>query len=339
MDDSPVTVFLPNYNHARYLPESLGSLAAQTRPPSEIIIIDDASTDGSAAILEEFASRHSSVRFLRNETNQGVVANENRAVRMAQGRYFFGLSADDRVAPEFLEKSLALLNRHPEAALCSTPSYRIDEDGRNLGLYPTPVISSQACYLSPEQVLATLRRRGSWFMGNATIWNRQSLLDLGDRPEDLDFFHDGFLSQVLGLKQGVCYLPEPLADFRQVPGQKCEAGADLAAALPVYERAMELMRTTYRDLFPDDYIESFRRRTWANTIEASMDRAVRRHFDQMRSRSSGGLRDRLFLLCARLFAKLHVCSAKLFLATLRHGYGGAIRRAFEKGLSLFRRRR
>jgi glycosyltransferase involved in cell wall biosynthesis len=116
-----LTVFLPNYNHAHFLPEALKSLEQQTYQPLEIIIVDDSSTDNSVEIIEQFARRHKSVRFIRNEVNRGVVFNENRAIELAAGSHFFGMSADDRIRPRLL------------AGFCSALSDRIDESGRNQG--------------------------------------------------------------------------------------------------------------------------------------------------------------------------------------------------------------
>jgi glycosyltransferase involved in cell wall biosynthesis len=122
-----LTVFLPNYNHAHFLPEALKSLEQQTYQPLEIIIVDDSSTDNSVA------RRHKSVRFIRNEVNRGVVFNENRAIELAAGSHFFGMSADDRIRPRLLAESMALLAEHPQAGFCSALSDRIDESGRNQG--------------------------------------------------------------------------------------------------------------------------------------------------------------------------------------------------------------
>ncbi len=78
-----LTAVLPNYNHAEYLPHALNALLAQTRPADELIVIDDASTDNSVAIIEGYLARHPNIRFVRNAGNLGTVSNINRGLEMA----------------------------------------------------------------------------------------------------------------------------------------------------------------------------------------------------------------------------------------------------------------
>jgi glycosyltransferase involved in cell wall biosynthesis len=75
-----VAIVLSNYNHARYLPESLAAICGQTRPAGEILIIDDGSTDDSVAVIEDFARREPAIRVLRNERNLGLQASIARAL-------------------------------------------------------------------------------------------------------------------------------------------------------------------------------------------------------------------------------------------------------------------
>ena len=129
-----LSVLFPNYNHARFLPESLGAFLAQSYRPVEIIIIDDASTDNSVEVIETFARREPRLRLIRNERNMGVVPNMNRLVEMASGDYVYLSAADDKVLPGFFEKSMALLSQYPQAGLCSTVGRLIDKDGKDKGI-------------------------------------------------------------------------------------------------------------------------------------------------------------------------------------------------------------
>jgi glycosyltransferase involved in cell wall biosynthesis len=69
---SRLSVVLPNYNHAHFLRESLDALTGQTRPADQIVIVDDASTDDSTSIIEEFRAAHPSITVIENDVNQGV---------------------------------------------------------------------------------------------------------------------------------------------------------------------------------------------------------------------------------------------------------------------------
>ena len=85
------------YNHAQYLPGCLNSLLQQSVQLLEIIVIDDASTDNSVAIIEEFAAKHPVIRVVKNERNRGVVHNMNEGWKQALGEYIYYAAADDLV--------------------------------------------------------------------------------------------------------------------------------------------------------------------------------------------------------------------------------------------------
>jgi glycosyltransferase involved in cell wall biosynthesis len=82
-----VSVLLCNYNHARYLPESLGAICGQTRPPDECIVVDDASTDDGVSTIEEFARRYPFIVFLRNARNEGLISSIRTALERASQDY------------------------------------------------------------------------------------------------------------------------------------------------------------------------------------------------------------------------------------------------------------
>ena len=94
------SVVMPNFNHARYLEAALQAHLAQSVPPLEIIVVDDASTDESVAIVERLATEHSRLRLIRLARNGGVNAAINRGLREARGDYVSVSAADDLVADE-----------------------------------------------------------------------------------------------------------------------------------------------------------------------------------------------------------------------------------------------
>jgi glycosyltransferase involved in cell wall biosynthesis len=103
--DARVTVMIGVYNGARYLGEAVDSVLAQTRPPCELIVVDDGSTDDSGTIADAYGPP---VRCIRQERG-GMAASRNRAVREATGDFFAFLDADDRFPPDKLERQLAAL--------------------------------------------------------------------------------------------------------------------------------------------------------------------------------------------------------------------------------------
>lgn len=103
-----VSVIIPAYNAAQWLPETLRSAQAQTWPHTEIIVVDDGSTDATAATAERLAGRMT--RVVR-QPNGGVGAARNRGIREAQGDYVQFLDADDVLSPNKIAAAVELLER------------------------------------------------------------------------------------------------------------------------------------------------------------------------------------------------------------------------------------
>jgi glycosyltransferase involved in cell wall biosynthesis len=102
----PISIIIPVYNGERYLRKTLLSAAAQTYPNLEIVIVDDASQDGSAQIISEFAWETASALALSNETNMGFCKSVNRGVAACRGELFLTLGQDDLLPSNHLEKML-----------------------------------------------------------------------------------------------------------------------------------------------------------------------------------------------------------------------------------------
>jgi glycosyltransferase involved in cell wall biosynthesis len=116
-DDRPlVTVGIAHFNLGEYLPETLASLAAQTYPDLEVLVIDDGSTDpASVAAFAEMESRYPRFRFLR-QPNAGIGATRNRALAEARGEYFVPVDADNVARPDMVERFVAAMRRNPDVS-------------------------------------------------------------------------------------------------------------------------------------------------------------------------------------------------------------------------------
>ena len=127
-----VTVIIPLYNGARTIVETLRSACAQTVRELEILVIDDGSSDGGPALVEDFSRDDARVRLLRNEKNLGVGRTRNRGMREARGEYLAFLDSDDLWKPQKLQRQLALLEE-TGADLCFAAYAFIDEAGKETG--------------------------------------------------------------------------------------------------------------------------------------------------------------------------------------------------------------
>lgn len=124
-----VTIGLPVYNGARYLRSAIDSALAQSFEDFELLIADNASTDNTQAICEEFAARDSRVRYVRHLENFGAFRNFQFVTAEARGRFITWLANDDLLERDFLAATIAFLIGHPEAVLVMTDVTIIDEEG------------------------------------------------------------------------------------------------------------------------------------------------------------------------------------------------------------------
>lgn len=211
-----LSVILPNYNHAQHLPTCLNALLNQSVPPTEIIVIDDGSTDNSVEVIREFAERDPRIKFYQNDRNRGVNFTINRGIELASGEYLYFPGADDEILPGFIEKSMSLLAQHPQAGLsCTIGDWR--EIGTGLKWHMGVGMVDKPSYLPPQQIVE-LDRRGRHCIPNHTaIMRRKAFLDAGRLNADLKSASDWFVHNVMALRHGLCVVPEPLAVFNINP--------------------------------------------------------------------------------------------------------------------------
>ena len=128
-----VSIGMPVYNSERFLTEALDSLVAQTFTDFELVISDNASTDGTEEICRACAARDRRIRYMRNEMNVGVYRNFNRVFQASSGEYFKWASADDVCHRDLIVRCLEVLDRDPTVVLVYPKTIFIDETGSPLG--------------------------------------------------------------------------------------------------------------------------------------------------------------------------------------------------------------
>lgn len=153
-------VIIPCYNQARFLPEAVASVVAQTFTGWEIIIVDDGSPDDTALVAQRLiaAFPERRIRLVRQD-NRGLAAARNAGIEATRAPYILPLDADDAIEPEMLALAVAALDAHPEVGFVYTDVQRVGAERNILRTLPYSLERLRfECLMMP----ATLFRRKAW---------------------------------------------------------------------------------------------------------------------------------------------------------------------------------
>jgi glycosyltransferase involved in cell wall biosynthesis len=148
-----VSIVIPCYNYARYLSEAIESALGQTYSPVEVIVVDDGSTDDTQTVARSYPVR------LLTQRNQGLSASTNNGIRASRGEYVTRLDADDVLCSTFVEETLAMLERNPDAPLAHTAAEFI---GARTGEVPFIAFDPEALAQGAMVTCTSLFRRTAW---------------------------------------------------------------------------------------------------------------------------------------------------------------------------------
>jgi hypothetical protein len=203
-----VSILINNFNYGRFLATSIESALAQTYPRVEIVVVDDASTDGSREVIAEYEGR---VKTVLLEENRGQGAAFNAGFAASLGDIVIFLDADDYLYPQ-----AAAQVAHAWSPGISKMQYRlhlVDIQGRHIDLYPTADVTLDSGDVIPR-LLATGRYETVVTSGNA--FSRAALEEVLPVPEeDFRMCADGYLVTVAPFHGPVMSLDEPLGAYRQ----------------------------------------------------------------------------------------------------------------------------
>ena len=160
--ESPlVSIVVPVYDGERYLRASLDSILAQGYRPTEVIVMDDASTDSTPALIASYGDR---VRSMRQAENRGIYGNVNGGIALARGEYVAVYHADDLYEPEIVEREVAFLEAHPQAGAVFCKDVMIDPLDREQGRLVLPPEVRAERPLDYAQVLDALLKYKNSFL-------------------------------------------------------------------------------------------------------------------------------------------------------------------------------
>ena len=124
-----VSVIIPNYNHARFLPQRIESVLKQSFSDIEVLLMDDCSTDNSVEVLKKYAAQDKRIRLILNEQNSGsTFAQWNKGVAEARGEYVWIAESDDYCECTLLETLVPILDKHKNVGIAFAQSYIVDDN-------------------------------------------------------------------------------------------------------------------------------------------------------------------------------------------------------------------
>jgi glycosyltransferase involved in cell wall biosynthesis len=206
MPTADLSVVMANRNHARHLPRALDAVLSQSLGPREVIVLDDASTDGSLPVLERYARRYRCVRVVRNDSHRGVTATYNRGFALATATYLLPVAADDYILPGFVEKTMAQFTRHPRAGVCVANGSCTEGDDGPL-VVNDPGWCERPTYFTPDELG---RRVWHTLPVSALVVRRDAALAAGGFRPELAWYSDWFMDLVVAFRHGAIHIPETL---------------------------------------------------------------------------------------------------------------------------------
>lgn len=222
-----LSIVMCTYNGARYLQAQLDSLLTQTRPPDEIVISDDASTDASVAMLDAFALRAGDrgieVRVSRHPSNMGFVDNFSSALRKATGDVVFLCDQDDIWRADKLALMEARFAYDPDLLLLHSDARLVDAQGRSLNCSMFQALQMTARELQAihdGHAFDVVMRRS--FVTGATAALRREAIALA-LPIASDWIHDEWIAAIVSAAGKMDFIDEHLIDYRQHGGNQIGA--------------------------------------------------------------------------------------------------------------------
>lgn len=233
MAEPLVSIIIPSYNYGQYLPASIDSALAQTYRRTEIIVLDDGSSDGS---LEVARSYEPAVRAL-GHPNIGVIGTCNRGVREAAGEYFTFLSADDTFEPTYVEAHLRALAATPEAVFAYSDMRLCGaESGFRRSRLFSPV---------------TLLNIGNYINGSA-LTRRSDYLEVGGYSEDfqdLGYEDWEFWVRMIAHRKRGTYVPQALLNWRRHETGSRNPTTEDATGRAASDRAVAAIKQRHRAVY------------------------------------------------------------------------------------------
>ena len=212
-DNPLVSMIVFCYNQSRFVVESLESVKAQAYKPTELIILDDCSSDESVAVIENWLQKNEiECTFIRHQENQGICKSVNEALSLATGKYLSMIASDDVWLPDKVVRQVEIMESQPDdVGVLYSDAFQIDEHGQ---LLPETLIAScrRLTEMPQGRILKSLLE-GNFIAGQTTLVKRGCYDKVGPYDENLPW-EDWDMWMRMARHYSFIYSPIPSAKYR-----------------------------------------------------------------------------------------------------------------------------
>ena len=237
-----VSVIIPNYNHAAFLPQRIESVLNQTFRDFEVILLDDCSPDESRAIMEKYRVHPQVSQIIYNEKNSGSTFLQwKKGFGFAAGEYIWIAESDDYCEPNFLERLVSALDTYPLAGVAYCQSFRVNENGKEINDFRQwkdkdwPSIF----YLEGKEMALDHFLNGRAIPNASTALFKKSMIPTSNFYTTFRYSGDIIFWLSILKKSGIVVVNQRLNYFRKheknVSGKVSKNGLDIIESMRVFE--------------------------------------------------------------------------------------------------------
>jgi len=252
-----ISVLIANYNHAHFITEQLDAIIRQKDYISEIVIIDDCSTDNSVEIIKSYCHKYKFINFEENKKNLGATYSIKRAFNLSIGTHVTMTSSDDLILDNFFKKSMDAIRLKPSIGLCcSLPVEFLDSK-----IYNFTVNSSfkhlSSGFMQGSEVINKTKSNGFYIAGHTCIYSKIALKNIGLTDKFIPYaptlWHEDFvINNVIAKRFGIYFIAEGLSAVRvhdSGEGQWSSGAHNWKVQRPVVISILSLLNNEYKDSF------------------------------------------------------------------------------------------
>ncbi|EKD72972.1 MAG: Glycosyl transferase, family 2 [uncultured bacterium] len=243
-----VSAILPNYNDAVLLPRAIQSLLAQSQSLTEIIIVDDASTDNSIQVIQSYLKLYPTITLIQHAANQGVSAALNTGIMRANGDYIILCAADDWYAEHMVRLASAAILRFPGVGLVCGDAIvsRFDLPApfrRTLPYAKDAWISAREFQAIAKQSYVGFNSSGGMLL------RREAVLKAGMLYPAMRWHSDWFLYFAVAIREGICYIDELFIHINMRKTSYSEGKSKRTTQNQVIRDTIHILKRAHPDLW------------------------------------------------------------------------------------------